>query len=433
MNIEKIKNIKVSDFVIFVLITSLFILGLSSYKGDLNNYLLFFILLLWFAYNFLFFPKRIINLFSSKSFLCLFIFLLYYFLTSLLNGDVIYSLKNIGSFLIMFSPLYLFIYLSNNNRLYIVKYILIAILIMWLFFSIRSLMFLFENPTAARTLARNPQAFGYLAIGIGYTNTFGSALFCIFLFNVLIRINCINNITNKLLKIILIFIFCIIAFLVVLKTLSTITIIATIIGILFSLYFKSITKNKYLFTKLNNRAVLTSIVFFGGIILFLLNYIFFGNLFIEISHMDNGVVYDRIGDLGNILLSLDNTEVYSIETSRLDLMTKSLNAFFDNILFGQGYKYGYDFTSSIHYGIGNHNELLDIFAIYGLLGGLPLLMIYIIHFRKNIKEKNIYILPIIITFIVMFTFNPFISFTANLFLFFVIPGIQLFLKPRRSE
>ena len=104
-------------------------------------------------------------------------------------------------------------------------------------------------------------------------------------------------------------------------------------------------------------------------------------------------------------------------SERTGLVKASFELFTESPIFGHGYKYGNVFSAGKAYGIGNHSELLDSLARYGLTGALPLFGIYYFSAKEYMKKHP----GILVCFFMLVMFNPFITFASNLVLMLIIP------------
>ncbi len=103
-------------------------------------------------------------------------------------------------------------------------------------------------------------------------------------------------------------------------------------------------------------------------------------------------------------------------------LERSFETFVDSPLLGIGYKYGNSFTLCKQNGVGSHSELLDALAKYGIIGGVPLLLVFFFQVRTICRSSTSFSnIPFIILFIILFTFNPFLCAQTNWGLFLLIP------------
>jgi hypothetical protein len=110
------------------------------------------------------------------------LFLFYYFFTSIVHGDIIYTLEYIAKYILLFACVLQFKYYKARNNPVELSFIVVCTLAVWVFFSIKAIAFYIAVPSAARTLASDFYAFDNIAIGGGYAIAFGSAVLCVYVF-----------------------------------------------------------------------------------------------------------------------------------------------------------------------------------------------------------------------------------------------------------
>ena len=112
---------------------------------------------------------------------------------------------------------------------------------------------------------------------------------------------------------------------------------------------------------------------------------------------------------------------------------KSLKTFINNPLFGVSYRHGNNYLKASDFGIGNHCEWADALANYGLIGGVPMLLIYYYNVREVLQMPNRLSKGWLVCMLVMGMFNPFRSFQSHLILFFIIPVFCCLEEYRQSR
>lgn len=88
----------------------------------------------------------------------------------------------------------------------------------------------------------------------------------------------------------------------------------------------------------------------------------------------------RLREIANALLG--NTSSGSDIKVRSSLYLMSINTFFDHPIFGVGN------IGTLYVGYGNHSTILDTFAKYGLLGGIPFLLYYYCPIKEIFRRLN---------------------------------------------
>lgn len=409
-------RIGVSTF-IFILYSLYYI---SGYSSPLHNYIIVGLFLLW---NFfaVIEDKRAYNYaVGSRTFLWLFLFLIYYFFTSIIVADLVYTLEYVIIYFCLYGTAiqYRYYYYRNSNKeiLRIVQCLLLGFVI----FSLSAISFYVVNPSAARVLASDFYAFDSIAIGGGYSIAFGASILSVYLFELLIRrkeIKMKRSIYFLFLLLILLF------EILLIKTESTTTLIANISGILVGVL------NKFYNGK-NGRKQNKLIVCVGVLIIFLivvLNLNEIGSWIVDatVSGTDNVMLrrFNRIG------LKLKYQGVQSGYTNYVDerfgTITDSWRVFLQYPVFGIGYKFGNIFSLLSDYGVGGHSELVDILAQFGIVGFFLWAMLFknSIKSQYNVFRCNGWKVPLFI----MLIFNPFKSFHGYVVIFFLIPMLEYLL------
>lgn len=146
------------------------------------------------------------------------------------------------------------------------------------------------------------------------------------------------------------------------------------------------------------------------------------------SFIDSRIVASRLGDLSSLLSNDDdigNIGANSDVDTRYFLMKKSWNTFLDSPLWG---------TWNLK-AIGNHSYFLDNLALYGLLGLVAYLALWIGLYRlywKNNEKKNwfgFFFFGFIFSMVLSFM-NPHIFYT---YLGFIVPVIMVIYKSKTTK
>ncbi|MDD4689390.1 MAG: O-antigen ligase family protein [Eubacteriales bacterium] len=410
---ETNKKYYLSVFLAVVLIT----FAISGYTAKSANYILLSILFLWYISAFLSAPSNFIKIFRNKISLAFMGFIIFYFIICLISSGVTNTIKYVGHSLILFSPFIIYLYYSKLKDKKLLKFILTVTIVFWVIFAIRALMFYQQNESAARILASDRNAFDSIAIGGGYGLAYGSAFLCIYLLDCFINKR-FRRPKYKLYAVIAIALL----FATVIETKSTVTLLGMIFGIALCVTFHLLKKGS------NKRITLKSIVWF------LLMCIMFIVLIINTESIGTYIMRqtDDKRDTFSIRLyevgaTLANNNINNGESAdfniRMELIKKSATTFLENPIIGVGYKYGYISEYSAVNGVGNHSEWTDSLAKYGLIGGIPYLLIFAF-IIKNERRNNIQAISSAFIFVVVFLgfFNPFLTAQSNIALFFIIPA-----------
>lgn len=391
---------------------------MTGSNSELHNYIQFALFGLWNLFAFKEDPKSFRLAITSKPTIYLFLFLIYYFVTSIIEGELIYTLTYVGVYLMIYTCHVQFIYYYQRSRYKEIKFIVLTSLIGWSLIAIFAIAFYTINPAAARTLAADFTAYENLYIGGGYAIAFGSAIIFTYLTTLLFkRLGIIN-------KILIAFVVFLLFYLIV-KTESTTTLIASIIGAIVGLLYEirtNISKGLKVVIYIASIAILVFLLN-GGLV----------RVIYQISDSTTDELYARRFDrIGEKLLSFESgssNENYVDE--RWGLVTESFNTFLENPLFGVGYKVGNKFSALEAIGVGTHSEMFDILAQFGLIGGFLFYAFFISSLKrvnKRIKNKSF-----LITLFIMALMNPFHYFHGFYALFVMMPFIDILMSTKLKE
>ncbi len=354
---------------------------------------------------------------SLKNKICISIaiFMAFYLLTSLLSFDANFFFVEYAYYAIAFSPALLtYAIISRNNNKAAITMLKIS-LFLWALMTVYSIVLYSINPGIARRAASN-QSLTTGSIFGGYPFSIGSALLCVYLFSLIWGR---QYDFTRIVKI-LIIAGCVLLLAVIILTQSTITTLCTIVGILVSIFLND--RGRYTQYKLL-KILLFCVVVFATYLVINHN---LDSIHSWLNYHSNQLFYDRLREIVNAIFYGDQTSHFA---KRSDTIIESLSTFLNNPVIGVGYKYG-NVTSigKAQYGIGNHSEIFDAFAQYGIVGSLPFLMTYYLS-AKSFASKYV---GIVITLVMLMFFNPFFYFDSSLIVFLVIPLSEFVLK-KNSE
>ncbi len=347
---------------------------------------------------------------------CFVFFIIYYILTSMVNLDAEYFAIYTSYHILAFSPVFVYIILSNIDKKYS-RFTLRWSILIWGFMTVYSIYFYLMNPMAARESAADTDMFSGELFG-GYFFAYGSAILCVYCFSLLFDARMKKNVKVRrglLIAVILLII-------AIFMTNSTITTFATILGICFTLVFGRILKRNDSEIKKIVKISIAFIAVFAGYLLLLVN---IDNILSWLSERSDVLFFKRLEELINGLF-FDNTTTHY--EKREDTLIASIQIFSESPIFGVGYRFGNVFSAGKDYGIGGHSELLDSLARYGMIGAIPLIGTYFYSIKDYCKRH----LGVLLTFILLVVFNPFISYQSNLIIFLVIPLCENILN-RQAE
>lgn len=393
---------------------------ISGYSSPLHNYIIVGLFLLWnfvaaiednMAYSYAF---------GSKSCMWLFLFLIYYFFTSIFVGGLIYTLEYVIIYLCLYGTAIQYRYYYYRNSYKEILRIVQCLLLGFVMFSLSAIIFYIFNPSAARVLASDFYAFDTIAIGGGYSIAFGASILSVYLFELLIHRKEMK--VNR--SICFLFLLLILLFeILLIKTESTITLIANISGIFASIF------NKFYNGK-NGKKQNKLIVCVGILIVFLIFVMYMNEIGSWITDITaNGTDNVILRRLNRIGLKLKYQGIQFGYTNyvdeRLDTIMSSWQVFLQYPLFGIGYKYGNAFSLLSKNGLGAHSELVDILAQFGIVG----FFFWAMFFKCSIKNQyNVFHYNgWKVSLFIMLIFNPFKSFHGYVVIFVLIPLLEYLL------
>ena len=398
---------------------------MTGSNSGIHNYIQILLFALWNVTAYTEDPKSYFYAISSRPTRFLLLFLMYYFLTGVIQGNVIYLLTYIGVYLMIYSGPVQFLYYYRRNRLKEIKCIVYLSFIGWIIISGLAITFYSLVPDAARTLAADTDAFGNLYIGGGYAIAFGSAILFSFLVPLLFR----RLLSFK--KSILVAFVAIILLILIVKTQSTTTLIAAVIGSIVGIFYE-------IRNRLSNKKKVLLYIFSVGLIVLLFN----GGLTriaFQLSGSASEKVYaKRFHRIGEKLASFEtgsSSENYVDE--RWGDVVESFNTFFDYPVLGVGYMAGHEFSKLNIYSkdsefkVGAHSEICDSLAKYGMIGCFFFFGFFIFSIERTNREiKN---RSYLVTLFIMALMNPFQYFHGFYVLFVLMPCIYLLLIQRKRS
>ena len=381
-----------------------FVLFSSSSASFL--YIAFFLFVLWIIVAS--FKTNIIKyyLLDAKN-LILLILCFYFFVTGLIGGTFLFSIKQVGATLIMYSPILVFDYYKIKKNQKSLPFVITSLIVVWMLCSVFAIYFYTTHPGSAKLYTADSTAFGNVAIGGGMLLGYGAAMLsCI----------CVDMLFSKKHKISLLIAILLSLFLLF-KTESTITLICSLVGIVFSLVgsvFKTKKSVKYLLF----------LFFVVAFAVFFFNIKGIGELVVSYGRSLNSTFGNRIVAFGYAMIGDNSNGSYAFE--RASLILTSLQTFFEHPLFGVAHIHGNGYLGVENYGVGNHSAWLDILANYGIVFGSMHLFIYFKQVLEVSKTKNnIFSIGWIVCLVVMGLFNPIKAWHLNFVLFFLIPSLNI--------
>lgn len=400
--LSKIKLIDIAT----VLFLSYVLVGSTS--SD-HMYIALLLFASWIAFAILNSGRNLIRALTDKKVSLLLFYLTYAFLSGLFVGPIEFLLKQFFSGILLFSPIIVFNYYNEGKNISRLKSIVIILVVWWGVTSIRALSFYNQYEEAARDLASDTSLYGDIAIGGGYGLAFGSAIlvsFSILYYSYLIQ--------KKRYRFIIWFAFLLLTIMVVFQTMSTTTFVAMVIGIIGSLML-------YKTRTTSDVAIRMFLLLVIGVIL----YLSMDSLLLMMSNYfsnQEGIMFSRLDSLTGMIAGDSSTGYYS--SSRTQIPFDALKTFFKHPIFGVSYMHGNYYLNPRLYGVGNHCEWSDALANYGIIGGIPMLLIYINQCKSIFKNIGYSSFGLLLCVFILGFFNPFRTFQSHLVLFFIIPAIM---------
>ena len=389
---------------------------ISGYSSRMHNYILVALFGAWLFFAVVEDLPAFNKAIGSRTLAWAFVFLVYYFFTSFLNGDLVNTLEYVAKYIMFFSCVMQFKYykIRNNPKELIV--IVTGILAAWAFFALKAILFYIAVPSAARTLASDFYAFDSIAIGGGYAIAFGSAILCNYFFERLVN----KDIAKKRAKGLFIAFVAVLFFLLI-KTESTLTLIACCIGMVYAV-IRKIWRNGGVRNDIKNLALTIILVLVS--LLIMLNIQEIGEWIMSVTEngMDNTILrrFYRVGQ--KMAYSGTGSTYENYVDDRLGYVKQSWTTFLKNPIAGVGYMSGNIFSRLESNGVGMHSAICDLLAQHGLLGAIPFIVFFV---RALKKECAVHCNAYILTVIFMVAFNPFDYFHPYACMFTLIPMIEL--------
>ncbi len=397
---------------------------ISGSNSAERNYIQIAIWGLWFLIAMIEDTKNIWNAIANKSTLCLCLFFLYYFITSIFEASVSYTMTYIGVFFLLYSCYIPFLYYKRRGRKSEIMLIALSSLLGWSLFAISAIVFFQINPSAARTLAADFNAFDNLYIGGGYAIAIGSALIFVWLFSLL----CEGYLNYKRIRYSCI-IFLILLFILLIKTESTTTLLACILGAVYSLMkILRRSNNQWIRTLFGICMVVIIIALLSGG----LNSI--GSSIVSATDVgaDENVILRRFNRIGQkLMLSGTDANSDNYVDERWGLVEQSWNTFCDNPLFGIGHKVGNIYSKLDGAGVGTHSEICDILAQHGLVGGSLFFLYFIITLKRT--ESRLVNKGYFLTIFILALCNPFRYFHGFYVIFVLMPMVELLIQNKLNK
>lgn len=307
---------------------------------------------------------------------------------------------------LFFLPYYMCkFYVGNDDKKFMGLLAIVAIIFM-IPGCYTSIKYTEIDPNIMKTIsqAKDMEFIEYRKAGIG---SFGFIYMLLFVIIAVVGLLKSRKLNTGLLTKILLICFCVIGVYCLLKSTFTTSLILVTVGVILVL----VTQKR----SVSNNIIIYILLLVGTFLAVGL----IGNMLINVN-FESADVDIRMHEIGNLLLGNESGENVS---GRLEYLEKSINCFLEYPILG------YNFAISPTVELGGHCEWIDMFAVYGIIGGIPLLTTIIIKLKntaKIVKEHIDFPFYSVILFIfVIFGFiDPFLRlYNTGFAMFLIIPCI----------
>lgn len=336
--------------------------------------------------------------------LCIFAFLAYYTITSMLKGSFNDILESVLYFLIEFSSIFIFLYFLKSESLQYQRWLLTVFFIVWDIFCVIAIINYLRLPDLARLMAAYRSSYSSLIIGGGYPMAYGSAILSVYLFQTIIEHKKLDRGYRAFAVAEIVLLSILVYF-----TNSFVILISMLLGYVLCFYRHTFKGSLYI----------VSMVFFFTIILVL--YFNIDSVLEWLLKINNNeFIEERLYEIYDFVVN--DVTSYHLD-KRSSLYEMSFHSFLMYPVFGVGYTFGNLGSLQRVSGVGAHSTILDSFAQYGLIGAIPLLGIIIYPYLRNRKMK--YSSEYLVSFMLMLFLNPcFTTYHFLLIVYLIIPIIQ---------
>lgn len=354
-------------------------------------------------------PRVVFKILNQVHYYSLFIFLLFLFLGLSYSNGVFTSIKGIGAFIQVLAPIFMYEFYSKFLSKKTVRNLIVITLGIYIYYSIKTILYLELNPLAAREMV-SIGVDDSLLIGGGFSLAYGFAILIPVL--VYLASNYLKFeeeiFISKLFTRVLIFSTIIIFTVTIYQSMFAISFLLMLFGSLYAF----IEMNK---VRKKNKTFIFSVILLVAFILLSANLLM--PLLQNYLASLNTVISNKLLVLLN-LSDYANIEDTGSLGARLHLYMNSFYIWLENPFLGVAYKYDFNTIKMIAIGMGAHSEWLDLLAKYGIFS--ILLMTYIFKAKKVYKYNQGYKLGFIL-FIILGFLNPIYIFNIFFIVFFYTP------------
>lgn len=398
----KKKEGSLSFYIALVYIVSLLLFNIS------NHLIPHIIFLVWMISVFVFDNKAITFILTRKYFMAFYIFLLYYFLSSLLAFSFGTCVNRVYTYIELISPFIMYELYSRYSKK---KKVLLCIVFLVVFVMNFYQMMTTINYSAIAGLRQHEDEEGFLNTGFHFVYSL-TLVFCIIIYVIRQKFKKGNN---NIILMVGLFVWLAFIALIIFKSLFTTAILLMIVGAILAFFYG----RKHWKRKLLIIGVVASVLFIYVV------------PFVEkqLLQMDNeySVITYRLDDISNAMQG-GNMDDESSMGARYNRSVLSLKTFFSYPLFGVNHLTANKeiFDAGL---IGNHAEWVDSMAEYGVFA---FLLFYFLIKSAKLVSRNRGLNVVFLLFIIIGFLNPVLYCVQNTICFFIIPVFYDLLLPTES-
>lgn len=390
-------------FVIFIFLK----IGHTNSTNLIQNTLLMFYI--W-VFSALFFrPKTVSQILNQKHYYALFGFLIYLFVGLSFANGFFTTVKGVGAYIQIIIPIFMYefysIYLTKKGQ----KILILIILGIYIYFAIKTILYLNINPMAAREMVSIGISDSVM-IGGGFSLAYGFSILIPILVYLLINYSkfalkiYLSKLNARIILILIIALFLVVIF----KSMFAISFLIALFGSVYVLFQMNKAK------KAKKFMLVIATVLIGFVIITVFQLSSFLNSYLGSI---NTVISRKLMIVLN-LFDYSNIEDTGSMGVRFELFMQSINIWLKNFFFGIASENNFSKTRMVTAGLGNHSEWLDLLAQYGLFS--IFLMIYLFKSKKSYQNNQGFKMAFIL-FIILGFLNPINSFNIHFVVFFYVP------------
>lgn len=391
------------DFITFLYLAVFVSMSSATIEGNILaiSLAIFFI---WLFIAFIISRKALSTCIFSKTYIYVIFYGLLILIAGVIGNRIVYSMKNVVSNFLVFSPIVLYYYyerISSKMNINIAK----AILFIWSIVSLYSVYLYITVDEIGRSVTAGQNSDGTFALG-GVVLANASVILALYLVGELKNERNLSFKTKVYYLVIIV-----IQFASVFMSGSTISAICLIVGTLMVFIPQKKKRLWFLFIIL-----LCSILFLFREII--------GEMIISISmNINDRTSSARINSLGAAIAYGSSNSSAGYFYDRIGRPLLSLETFISHPIFGVAYQYGNYYPDAYSYGVGCHGEWADALAKYGLFS-LIYFMIFINGIKYYCKKYKIGMQIWMIGWFLLGIANPVISIATITMAFFLIPSLE---------